>query len=70
MTKKINDKKDQETTELTSSFSPGRKFLVKTKNIRPIPVLPKSFKDYKVDIEAYKRNLKSQKWDEKSENRG
>lgn len=61
MTKKTNDKKVQETTELTSIFFPGKKFLIKTKNMHPRPVLPESLRNYKVDIEAYKRNLKSQK---------
>ena len=61
MTKKTNDEEDQETTELTYSFFPGRKFLVKTKNIRPRPVLPESFKTFKVDLEAYKKTLKHQK---------
>lgn len=61
MTKKNTDKKAPKTTELTSSFFPGRKFLVRTKNIRPKPVLPESLRNYKVDLEEYKKNLKSLK---------
>lgn len=61
MTKRTKDKIDHDTTEITSRFFPGRKFLIRTKNIRPKPVLPKSLKNYKMDLEEYKRNLKSQK---------
>lgn len=61
MTKKTQNKKDPETTELTSIFFPGKKFLIETKNMHPRPVLPESLKNCKVDIEAYKRNLKSRK---------
>lgn len=55
MKTKPNTKKGDE-VEFTSSFFPGQKFLVKPKNIHPVPPLPKKFKSYKVDLITFIKN--------------